>query len=213
MKDFGNELMQAVTGRAIAQAQDRFSAAVRGLSCPLHRMLASVRVEGRSLDHLAANIRGCCEPFIRRIKQRLETDDSRLDSPFSDQASITNGTMTLQDYSGRRRFAEGQDFQDATPRIVSFVQWRFQVITEHDLTSLVYDPDYLGIHRTDGIVIIQVTLNDGRSLELKKAFYSRVAALLKEEVSIRPENVFINLVEVPKENWSFGNGEAQYAPK
>ncbi len=90
---------------------------------------------------------------------------------------------------------------------------RFQVITEHDLTGLVYDTDYLGIHRTDGIVIIQVTLVAGRSLELKKAFYARVAALLKEELNVRSEDVFINLVEVPKENWSFGNGEAQYAQK
>ena len=89
----------------------------------------------------------------------------------------------------------------------------FQVLTEHDLDSLIYDPDYLGIHRTDGIVIIQITLNAGRSLENKKAFYSRVAASLKNELNVRPEDVFINLVEVPKENWSFGNGEAQYAPK
>jgi 4-oxalocrotonate tautomerase len=90
---------------------------------------------------------------------------------------------------------------------------RFQVITEHDKAGLVYDADYLGIHRTDGIVFIQVTLNMGRTLEVKKAFYARVAALLKEELSVRPEDVLISLVEVPKENWSFGNGEAQYAPK
>ena len=90
---------------------------------------------------------------------------------------------------------------------------RFQVITEHDMASLIYDPDYLGIHRTDGIIMIQVTLNAGRTLEVKKAFYARVAGLLKEELNVRPEDVFINLVEVPKENWSFGNGEAQYAPK
>ncbi len=77
---------------------------------------------------------------------------------------------------------------------------RFQVITEHDNASLIYDPDYLGIHRTDGIVMIQLTLNAGRTLEVKKAFYARVAAFLKEELNVRPEDVFINLVEVPKEN-------------
>jgi 4-oxalocrotonate tautomerase len=90
---------------------------------------------------------------------------------------------------------------------------RFQVITEHDSSALVYDPEYLGIHRTDNIVFIQITLNAGRTLEVKKAFYARVAALLKEELGMRTEDVLINLVEVPKENWSFGNGEAQYAPK
>jgi 4-oxalocrotonate tautomerase len=89
---------------------------------------------------------------------------------------------------------------------------RFQVTTEHDSAGLIYDPEYLGIHRTDGIVFIQVTLNVGRTLEVKKQFYARTAALLKDELGIRPEDVLINLVEVPKENWSFGKGEAQYAP-
>lgn len=89
---------------------------------------------------------------------------------------------------------------------------RFQVITEHDSAGLLYDPEYLGIHRTDGIVFIQVTLNVGRTLEVKKQFYARTAALLKDELGIRPEDVLINLIEVPKENWSFGRGEAQYAP-
>lgn len=87
---------------------------------------------------------------------------------------------------------------------------RFQVITEHDRAGLIYEAEYLGIEHTDGIVFIQVTLNTGRSLETKKQFYTRTAALLKDELAIRPEDVIINLVEVPKENWSFGKGEAQY---
>jgi 4-oxalocrotonate tautomerase len=87
----------------------------------------------------------------------------------------------------------------------------FQIITEHDENSLVYDPEYLNIPRTDGIVIIQITLNEGRILELKKAFYKRLAERLHEELDIRMEDVFISLVEVKKENWSFGNGVAQYA--
>jgi 4-oxalocrotonate tautomerase len=90
---------------------------------------------------------------------------------------------------------------------------RFQVITEHDAEGLIYDPSYLDVHRTDGVIVIQVTLNIGRTLEVKRAFYARVAALLKDELDVPPEDVLINLVEVPKENWSFGNGEAQYAPK
>ena len=39
----------------------------------------------------------------------------------------------------------------------------FQIITEHEVNGLIYDPDYLGIHRSDGIIIIQVTLNEGRT--------------------------------------------------
>jgi phenylpyruvate tautomerase PptA (4-oxalocrotonate tautomerase family) len=89
---------------------------------------------------------------------------------------------------------------------------RFQVITEHSKDHLVYDPEYLNVKRTDEIVFIQITLNQGRSLELKKALYARIAELLHQETGLRKEDVLINLVEVPKENWSFGNGVAQYAP-
>ena len=88
---------------------------------------------------------------------------------------------------------------------------RFQVISEHAPESLVYDPNYLDIERSDGFIAIQVTLNEGRSLEMKKAFYRRVAEDLRRSLDVRPQDVFINLVEVNKENWSFGNGIAQYA--
>lgn len=87
----------------------------------------------------------------------------------------------------------------------------FQVITEHDKNSLIYDPDYLDIPRTDGVIFIQITLNEGRSVELKKAFYRAVAERLNKEFGVRMEDVLVNLVEVKKENWSFGNGIAQYA--
>ena len=87
----------------------------------------------------------------------------------------------------------------------------FQVLTEHDEHHLVYDPAYLGIARTDGIVIIQITLNEGRTVEQKQKLYRTVADRLHDELGVRPEDVFIGLVEVKKENWSFGNGVAQYA--
>jgi phenylpyruvate tautomerase PptA (4-oxalocrotonate tautomerase family) len=87
----------------------------------------------------------------------------------------------------------------------------FQIITEHSEDSLIFDPEYLDMQRTDGIVIIQITLNEGRTIELKKAFYKRLAERLHSELGIRMEDVFISLVEVKKENWSFGNGIAQYA--
>jgi 4-oxalocrotonate tautomerase len=88
---------------------------------------------------------------------------------------------------------------------------RFQVIAEHSTDDLVVNPDYLGIHRSAEAIVIQVTLNEGRSLELKRAFYKAVADGLHERIGLRREDVFISLIEVKKENWSFGNGEAQYA--
>ncbi|MEW9702535.1 tautomerase family protein [Paenibacillus sp. SI8] len=88
---------------------------------------------------------------------------------------------------------------------------RFQVITEHDPSGLIYDPNHLGIQRTDDIIIIQLVLNEGRTVDLKKSFYQQVANDLHEQLDVRPEDIFINLVEVKKENWSYGNGIAQYA--
>ncbi len=87
----------------------------------------------------------------------------------------------------------------------------FQLITEHDSNTLIYDPSYLSIPRTDGIVVVQITLNEGRTVELKKAFFKTLAQRLNAQLSIRTEDVFVSLVEVKKENWSFGNGVAQYA--
>lgn len=87
----------------------------------------------------------------------------------------------------------------------------FQLIYEHDAVTFVYDPAYLGIRRSDALVFIQITLNEGRSTELKRALYEEIANGLRERLSVASEDVFVNLVEVKKENWSCGNGVAQYA--
>ena len=88
---------------------------------------------------------------------------------------------------------------------------RFQIIHTHAPGTLFIDESYLGITRSSECVLIQITLNAGRSVELKKNFYRVVAEGLHARLGLRREDVFINLVEVAKENWSFGNGEAQYA--
>ena len=88
---------------------------------------------------------------------------------------------------------------------------RFQLITEHEAGDLVYDSMYLGIARSSDLVVIQITLSSGRSLEKKRALYRRIADNLHAAVGLRREDVWINLVEVAKENWSFGNGVASYA--
>lgn len=88
---------------------------------------------------------------------------------------------------------------------------QFMIITEHDAASFRYGKSYLGIARTDNLVFIQITANNTRSVEQKKVLFRRVADLLGEAPGLRSEDVFVNLVEVTKENWSFGNGLAQYA--
>ena len=89
---------------------------------------------------------------------------------------------------------------------------RFQIITEHDPEDFVFDREYLGIARSRELVLVQITLSAGRSLYLKRTLYRTIAARLAAAVQLRPEDVWINLVEVAKENWSFGNGIASYAP-
>jgi phenylpyruvate tautomerase PptA (4-oxalocrotonate tautomerase family) len=88
---------------------------------------------------------------------------------------------------------------------------QFMTVTEHGAASFRYDPSYGGIERTDDLVLIQITANNTRTVEQKKALYRRITELLSKNPGIRPEDVFVNLVEVAKENWSFGNGLAQYA--
>jgi phenylpyruvate tautomerase PptA (4-oxalocrotonate tautomerase family) len=89
----------------------------------------------------------------------------------------------------------------------------FQIITEHSAENVVHDPHYLGIERTDDVVFIRITLGLGRTLAQKRALYARISALLTESPGLRPQDVFTVLVEIQLENWSFGNGIAQYADK
>ena len=91
---------------------------------------------------------------------------------------------------------------------------KFQIINRHADDELVYPAEgYLGVTYTPGIVFIQVTWNAGRAIEVKKAFYKAVAEGISTKAGIRIQDVFISLVDVAREDWSFGNGEMQYAPK
>ena len=88
---------------------------------------------------------------------------------------------------------------------------RFIVVSEHAESEFQFSRTYLDIARSDDLVIIQIAANNTRTVEQKKALFARVAELLSEDPGLRKQDVFINLVEVAKENWSFGNGVAQYA--
>ncbi len=88
---------------------------------------------------------------------------------------------------------------------------RFALVTQHAPHEFFHDPAYLGIAHGNDLVIVQLTVSDTRTLDQKKALYARIVELLAADPGVRREDVFINLVEVRKENWSFGNGIAQYA--
>ncbi len=87
---------------------------------------------------------------------------------------------------------------------------RFQVITELPPEGLIYDRTYLGIQRSDKIVLVQITMSTGRKPQQKRKLFQRMAEILAESPGLKPQDLVINLVEVAWENWSCGNGEAQY---
>ena len=88
---------------------------------------------------------------------------------------------------------------------------RFATITELEADNINNSGDYAGIDRSGDVVFIQITLNAGRTIEKKKALYAEIAKRLKADPGVRPEDVVISLLEVEKEDWSLGNGVAQYA--
>jgi len=87
----------------------------------------------------------------------------------------------------------------------------FATITEHGADGMLFDPTYFNIERSDDLVVIQMTVSNTRTVEQKKALYQRIVERLGKAPGVRPQDVFINLLEVARENWSFGNGQAQYA--
>jgi 4-oxalocrotonate tautomerase len=88
---------------------------------------------------------------------------------------------------------------------------RFQVLTRHPAAELFYSPDYLGIAHGDRIVFVHITVSEGRTVEMKKTLFAAIAASVAEAAAISAADIIITLAEVKKENWSFGNGIAQYA--
>ena len=88
---------------------------------------------------------------------------------------------------------------------------QFMTITEHNAANFRYSATYGGVHRSDDLVLVQITASNTRTVEQKKALFRRIAELLGKDPGIRPDDVFVNIVEVAKENWSFGHGLAQYA--
>ena len=88
---------------------------------------------------------------------------------------------------------------------------RFVIVSEHSESEFQFSKTYLGIARSDDLVIIQITANNTRTVEQKQALFAGIAGILSVNPGLRQEDVFISLIDVPKENWSFGNGVAQYA--
>lgn len=87
---------------------------------------------------------------------------------------------------------------------------QFMAITEHEAANFRYGASYLDVARSDDLVLVQITVSNTRGPDQKKALFRRIVDVLAENPGIRPEDVFVNLLEVEKVNWSMGNGVAQY---
>lgn len=87
---------------------------------------------------------------------------------------------------------------------------KFAVVTEHEPGEMFQPPSYSGVPKSDGVVFIQATMNLGRPVEVKRALYAKIAELLEKDAGVKRQDVVISLVEVPRENWSWGNGEMTY---
>jgi len=88
---------------------------------------------------------------------------------------------------------------------------QFMTLTEHEPANFRYGTAF-DAGRSDDLVYIQVIVFDTRTVAQKKALYARIAQLLAQRPGVRPEDVFINVIDTPKENWSVGHGVAQFAP-
>ena len=90
---------------------------------------------------------------------------------------------------------------------------RFQIFHEVPAANLVADPTFAGsnpVNRSENVLIIQITLNVGRTDEVKSALYAEIASRLQSEAGVRPDDVFISLIEVVKQNWSMASGRMTY---
>ncbi|PYQ54781.1 MAG: tautomerase family protein [Acidobacteria bacterium] len=126
-------------------------------------------------------------PFVRlTLAQGRSTEDRRAMAESVQQALVETAGVPADDFFCAVHEVPPEDFR--------------------------FDPTYLGIQRTKELVVVQIVLNAGRTVEVKRALYARLAEKLGQRPGLRHEDVLINLVEVPRENWSFGNGVMSYSP-
>jgi 4-oxalocrotonate tautomerase len=145
-----------------------------------------------------------CEALSQRPNQRDQSSNQELNMPLV-RVSLKSGKSAAY----RKAILDGiYDAMRSTFDVPK--DDRFMLISEHGEADFSYSKDYLGIARTDDLVLIQLTVSNTRGREKKKALYRAIAENLARNPGVRPEDIFINLVEVLPENWSFGNGIAQY---
>lgn len=87
---------------------------------------------------------------------------------------------------------------------------RFALVTEHEPDDFAFDRGYLGVERSDDLVIVQLTVSGTRGITQKKALFAAIAGNLAAAPGLRPQDVLVILGENRREDWSFGDGVASY---
>ena len=190
--------------------EHRLAACHRALSDPLHDRISVAQIANgwgyNDLSHLnkAFRARSNYLPLVCAGCAHNSKTSRRAAMPFV-RTELQRGK------SAEYRKALGDIVYQAMRDVINAPENdKFQVITEHAPDELNISAGYLGQRYSDDIILIQITLSIGRSVELKKAFYKRIVDDMHAQLQVRADDVVINLVEVAKENWSFGGGIAQY---
>ncbi|MEC5212466.1 phenylpyruvate tautomerase PptA (4-oxalocrotonate tautomerase family) [Polaromonas sp. CG_9.5] len=83
----------------------------------------------------------------------------------------------------------------------------FNLVTDYDAQQFFYSRTFNGVARSDGVVVIDITLRRGRSDAMKRALYASVAQNLEKNAGIAPSDVFIFMHENDYSDWSVGGGK------
>jgi phenylpyruvate tautomerase PptA (4-oxalocrotonate tautomerase family) len=115
-------------------------------------------------------------------------------------------------FSKERKRAIGESLNQSLIEALSIPSGdRFIMISEHDEDELFIDPTFMEMNRTADAMIVTVLIGAHRPQGDKRKLLAAIARLLEDNVDISPDDVFVALVPVPNENFSFGRGVAQLA--
>ena len=87
----------------------------------------------------------------------------------------------------------------------------FQIIHELPRKRFLHTPAFLGLKYSDDFIVLELTFIAGRPKETRLALLKELNARIAAGTGISPDDLMIQLVEVPGENISFGQGLAQRA--
>ena len=87
----------------------------------------------------------------------------------------------------------------------------YQLIFEFPKERFLHTPSFVGMHYTDDLIILDVSFIHGRPKETRLALLKDINTRVVAAAGVSPDDIMITLYEIPGENISFGQGDAQRA--